>query len=166
MEQETTGCLPDNMEASYPPTDLTALTDQVQVVARARERAKGMTDHKKAMYDEFISKHTEFFADVVVAAIAVSKAEDKLRELTIKAYNVTGNKQPAPGLGIREVTKLDYDPKEALKWAKSHDLYLKLDDKKFKDYAKGGEIDFVTITTEIQATIAAVLEIPPVKDKS
>ena len=137
----------------------TALLDQIKIVAGAREKVKALSDQKKALYDDFQTEHAGFFACVATATSITEEAEAKLRKLTIEVYNATGDKHPAPGLGIRELTKLAYDEKEALKWAKSHDLYLKLDDKKFKDYAKDGEIDFVTITTEVTATIATKLEV-------
>ena len=52
-----------------------------------------------------IAENSQFLAD----------AEELLREATIKAYHETGSKQPADGVGIRELTKLEYDPKDALK---------------------------------------------------
>ena len=136
----------------------TALLDQIKVVAKTRQRAKGMSDHRKAMYDEFISKHTEFFADVVVAATAVSEAETILRELTLKVFAFNGNKAPGPGVGIREVTKYAYDGGEALKWAREHKMALKLDETKFKNHVKPAPPDFVKVPTEAQATIATDLE--------
>ena len=136
---------------------LFSLEEQIRVVAEARQEAQILSDKRKSMYDEFISLHTDFFAEVATAGSKASEAEDKLRELTIKAYQETGNKAPALGVGIREVTKLGYDPKEAFRWALEHKLALQLDTKKFATLAKDGTIEFVTITTEPQATIATDL---------
>jgi len=157
MEKETTGCLSDNMEAPAPPADLTALTDQIKVVAKAREVAELA---KKARHDAQVAweeSNASLFEDEGLACGASAGAEARLRELTIEAYHATGLKHPAEGVGIREVTKLAYDEKEALKWAIEHKLALQLDKKKFADYAKDGTIEFVAVTTEPQATIATVL---------
>ena len=88
---------------------------------------------------------------------AVLDTEDQLRLLTIAAYNLTGNKQPVPGVGIRESTKLDYEPGAALRWATEHKIALSLDKKAFEGIAKTSQLDFVTSRTEIQATIATDL---------
>ena len=134
------------------------LREQIKVVAKTRRKSKEKADKRKSMYDAFIELNTDFFADVVVAATVVSEAEDKLRELTLQAYAETGNKAPVKGVGIREVTKLEYDTKEAFVWALEHKMFLKLDVKPFEVMAKSVDIDFVTITQEPQATIATNLE--------
>lgn len=103
------------------------LLKQIKVVAEAREEYKVLSDKRKTLYDDFQSEHTEFFADVIVAATKTEEAEAKLRELTIKAYQETGSKAPALGVGIKEVTKLEYDAKEAFDWAVEHKIMLKLD---------------------------------------
>ncbi len=137
--------------------EITALQEQIKVVALARQVAQFMADKKKAIYDDFISHHTDFFAEVVVTATKASEAEDRLRELTLAIYQETGNKKPCEGVGIREITKLDYDPKEALKWAMSHQIAISLDKKSFEGFAKTTPLDFVKISVEAQATIATDL---------
>jgi len=136
---------------------MTELLDQIKVVAEARADSQKLSDRRKSMYDDFISQHTDFFADVASAASKVAEEEDKLRELTIKAYQETGNKAPAPGVGIREVTKLEYDPKNALMWAVEHRLALQLNKTAFEKIAKTDTPEFVTVSTEPQATIATDL---------
>jgi len=130
---------------------------QVKVVAQARQEAQSLSDQKKALYDEFQTLHADFFGDVVVATTKVSEAEDKLRDLTIQAYQSTGNKAPAFGVGIRELTKLEYEPKLAFRWALEHKMALSLDKKSFESIAKTTPLEFVKVTTEPQATIATDL---------
>ena len=134
------------------------LGEQINVVVEARRKSQEMADKKRSMYDVFIDLNTDFFAEVATAASMVSEAEDKLRELTLKAYAETGNKAPAPGIGIRERTILTYDGKVAFDWAKAHKMALKLDTNAFEKIAKADPPDFVKITTEPQATIATELE--------
>jgi len=49
---------------------------------------------------------------------------------------------------------LDYDPKEALKWAMEHQIALSLDKSSFDKFAKATPLDFVTIREEPRAQIA------------
>ena len=133
------------------------LKAQIKVVAEARQKSQEMDDKRKSLYDEFQTKHIELFADVVSAATVVTEAETSLRELTLQAYEQTGDKAPAPGVGIRELTVLTYDNKVAFDWAKAHKMALKLDTEAFKKIAKADPPDFVKITTEPQATIATQL---------
>lgn len=134
------------------------LKEQIKVVVEARLNSQNMVDKRKALYDEFQTKHCEFFGDVVTAATVVSEAVEKLRELTLQAYAETGNKAPMLGVGIREVTKLDYDPWRAFEWAIEHKLALKLDDAAFKNIVKASPLPFVKAITELQTTIATQLE--------
>ena len=111
------------------------------------------------MYDAFIELNSDFFGLVTKAAGIVNETEDELRGLTLQAYAETGNKTPADGVGIREVTKLDYDTKTAYNWAVEHSMALNLDKRGFEKIAKVSPPDFVTITKEPQATISQNLEI-------
>ena len=135
------------------------LEEQIKVVADARRSLSEFNEAKKALYDEFQEKHAEFFGSVATALSIVGDAETALRELTLQAYAETGNKAPAVGVGIREVTKLEYDAKKALTWATERKLFLKLDVKGFEILAKSLDIDFVTISQEPMATIATNLEV-------
>lgn len=138
---------------------MSELEKQIKVVAGARRLSKEKADKRKAMYDVFIGLNTDFFAEVVTAASMVSEAEDKLRELTLKAYAETGDKAPAVGVGIRERIVLTYDNKVAFDWAKAHKMALKLDLSAFEKIAKADPPDFVKITTEPIATIATELKV-------
>ena len=139
------------------------LKEQIKFVVMARQKSQEMVDKRKALYDEFQAKHSEFFGDVVVVATVVSEAEAKLREPTLRVYAETGNKAPMTGVGVREVTTYSYDGVVALKWAMEHELALKLDEPEFKAIAKAKmkttPLPFVTSKTEPQATISPNLEV-------
>jgi len=86
--------------------------------------------------------------------------EEKIRAAADAIFQETGNKKPAPGVGIREVEKLDYDDILAIDWAIGHGhrglLSLKRAD--FERAAKSIRPDFVKITKVPQVTIARKLE--------
>ncbi len=135
------------------------LKEQIKVVVEYRQTAKVFKERKESTYTEWETQNRILLDDTAFAVQQVVGAEDKLRDLTLKAYTLDPtNKKPADGVGIREVTKLEYDGKVALAYAKEHLLFLQLNKTAFEKFAKDEEPDFVTITTEPQATIAAKLE--------
>jgi hypothetical protein len=95
-----------------------------------------------------------------VAGDLVVEMEEKIRAAAVAIFQETGNKKPAPGVGIREVEKLDYDDAGAITWAidHSHRGLLSLKKADFERAAKSIRPDFVTITKVPQATIARKLE--------
>lgn len=132
------------------------LEAQIKVVAEARGVLQYLKLSKVAAYTNWEAEawFKALLDELYDASARVVGAEDKLRDLTLQAFADTGNKAPAVGVGIREVTTYSYDNVEALVWAKEHDLCLKLDDTAFKKQVKVSPLPFVTATTEPQATIA------------
>ena len=133
------------------------LLTQIKIVAEAREREEILRVEEFKLRDAWNIANEKFLNELAQSKEATAEAEIKLRELTIKTYQETGNKTPAPGVAIREITKLEYDPKEALKWALEHKISLSLDKKSFEGFAKATPLDFVEVHTEPQATIATDL---------
>jgi len=123
---------------------------------------------KKAEIDEEIKVSREAWMDenagkILAASVAgdlVDEMEEKIRAAAVSVFQETGNKRPAPGVGIREVEKLDYDDAGAITWAidHSHRGLLSLKKTDFERAAKSIRPDFVTITKVPQATIARKLE--------
>jgi len=112
-----------------------------------------------ASYNEWMEENQTLFDNESKSKTICQDAEATLRELTLIAYAETGNKAPAPGLGIREVTKLEYDTKVAFTWAVEHTMALRLDTSAFEKIVKASPLDFVTVSQVPQATIATQLEV-------
>ena len=108
---------------------------------------------------EFDHDHSVLIGLLATRQLELREREDELRVMAVEAYEATGNKKPGPGVAIREVLKMDYDPIVALDWAKKHDLCLTLDRKNFEDLAKrrAGDLDFVEYRNEAQAIISTDL---------
>ena len=137
------------------------LTEQIKVVAGLRVASVTLNDSLSESRSLWELGNKNLIESVTNGKDAVMEAEAKLRELTLQAYAETGNKAPVPGVGIREIIKLEYDPKEALAWGLEHKVCLKLDVSAFEKMSKtASELrpSFVTLKTEPQATIATDLE--------
>ena len=139
--------------------EVSELKEQINIVVEARLNAKAYSEEKSRIFEELEEKHASLFADAFNASELVKEEEARLRELTLQAYAETGNKAPAQGVGIREMTKLDYDKDTAFKWATEHVMALKLDTTAFEKIVKASPLDFVKVSLEPQATIASHLEV-------
>jgi len=143
----------DNIE----PKD-TTLEEQIQIVARTRRMSKELNEAKNLAYQKWEQDNASLLESLNSIRESCTEAESLLRELTLKVYHETGDKRPAEGVAIREITKLDYDPKQAFDWALHHEMALKLDVSAFEKIAKTSPPGFVTIRTDPQATIASELK--------
>lgn len=133
------------------------IKNQIKVVRDVREQAQQAVASKATLLARFESKNKELFELVANTTQARDEEEGKLRELTLRAYTETGNKSPVIGVGIREMTRLEYDTKVAFNWAMEHKIALKLDSSAFGKIAKSSNLEFVKIYLEPQATIATQL---------
>jgi len=134
------------------------LRELINLVVEARGAVKEATELRTSEYQKWLRTNQHLFDFEDNTKTACQEAEDSLRFLALETYAATGEKTVAPGIGIREVTKYSYSETEALKWAIEHKMALKLDETKFKNHVKADPPDFVTVTTEPQATIATELQ--------
>ncbi len=134
------------------------LKGQIKVVAVARKLAQEKADAWKSARTAWEEANKNLLEEAMQTSQFAQAAETVLRELTLQAYAQTGNKSPAEGVGIREVTKLEYDNGTAFRWAIEHSMALKLDTNSFEKIAKASPLDFVKITLQPQATIATDLD--------
>jgi len=136
---------------------MTELLEQIKAVAEARQIKAEIDQQVKDSRAKWEAENQGLLDQQRSLAEEVAGCESMLRDLTLKAYQETGNKAPAPGVGIREVTKLEYDAKKAFDWAIQHAMALKLDTATFEKIAKASPPEFVKIHTDPQATIATDL---------
>jgi len=139
------------------------LKKQIGLVVKARRRASELKSQRDVLLEEWNKANQGLFDALTQAGAEVAEVEARLRELTLEAYAQTGNKAPVAGVGVREVTKLEYDIKVAFDWAVEHTMALKLDTSAFEKIARASPPHFVRVFQEPQATIATQLE--EVKDE-
>jgi len=140
---------------------MTELAEQIRLV---RELRAGLAEEKKCLdetYKVWESENRHTIEAVECIKKDLAEEEARLRELTLAAYQETGNKKPAPGVGIRMVKNAEYNATEALTWAKKHDACLALDEKAYKTALIAGIFADAPgkVTEEAQATISKTLEV-------
>ncbi len=90
-----------------------------------------------------------------VAQADVADSEEDVRKAALEAYQADGSKKPHPAVAVKVYTVLDYDPAQALDYARQHlPQAVKLDKRMFEKVAKVADFPFVDITTEPRVTIA------------
>ena len=137
---------------------MTELEKQINLVVEARAKAGEAKTLRLLAFEEWEHKHEGLFLAEKEFGAACAFEESQLREMAVKVFGETGDKQVAPGVGIRVRTVLNYESKDAMEWAVKHELALKLDPSAFEKIAKTSNLSFVTITEEPTATIAAELQ--------
>jgi hypothetical protein len=129
------------------------LDDAIQTVIAARQQYHMVHAQVQQLRDAWARQYAALLEEEVLWQEAMRQAETALRTLAVERYQATGHKSLAPGVKIREVTRLQYDPQDALTWAMEHRIALTLDVKAFEQLAKVARLPFVQITVEPQATL-------------
>jgi hypothetical protein len=129
------------------------LDDAIQTVITARQQYHRVHAQVQQLRAAWATQYADLLQAEIVHKQAMHQAETALRTLAVARYHATGNKSLAPGVKIREITRLQYDAQEALTWAIAHQLALTLDVKAFEQLAKVARLPFVRCSVEPQATL-------------
>ncbi len=133
------------------------LNDAIQTVVAARRQYHTVHIQVQHLREAWASHYAPLLQEEAVQKQAVRHAEEALRRLAIVMYQATGSKSLAPGVQVREMTRLTYDSQDALAWATEHRIALMLDSKTFDALAHVTALPFVTYWMEPQATLSPCL---------
>jgi hypothetical protein len=133
------------------------LKEALQTVITARQQYSIVHTQVQQLREDWATQYATLLQDEALHKQTVHQAEATLRTLAIAIYQSTDRKEIAPGVKVREITRLIYDPQEALTWAIAHQMALMLDVKAFEQLAKVTVLPFVTKTTALQATLSPCL---------
>lgn len=136
------------------------LFEQVIITDAARQGAAILQDKLATLRGAFEAQHADLIRLAEQSKGLVTSEEAELRRLALVAFEETGSKTPAPGVGIRITKFVAYDAGKALQWAREHGIALKVDTTAFERIATaspiqpGDPLAFVTVTEQPQATLA------------
>ena len=135
------------------------LIARIEFVREMRARRLSLQSEVDQLESDLMSRYSALYQELGQANIDLKVAEEKLRAATLEAYQETGNKKPAPGVGIRVVKEMFYDDDEAIQWAIRANALpcLSLQKANFKKVAEGLKLGFVDIREIPQATISKEL---------
>jgi hypothetical protein len=139
------------------------LDEAIQTVVAARMQYYTVHTQVQHLREAWATHYAPLLQEEAFHKQIVRQAEAALRRLAIETYQATGSKDIAPGVKVREMTRLTYDPQDALTWAIEHRIALMLDSKTFDALARVTALPFVMYWVEPQATLSPDLpgELPP-----
>ena len=140
--------------------DIQQAINELNAARKATATYKAAVDDAKARLES--SELWKAFADskesLERAQVATEYEAKYVRELALTAYGETGDKQVHPAVQVKIYAILDYDPANALDYAREHlPGALKLNKQAFEKAAKAIGLDFVTMDQEPRAVIAGDL---------
>ena len=147
----------ENLMAMSPKDAMKSYATIRLVVEELNSRLKEMVDKVKQSEDY---KTIEDW--LMINKISLEELTKQIHQATIDAYEATGNKKPFDGVGIREVTKYDYEEKAAVEWAKANmPAILTVDKKKFEKVIsvmqESDLPEYIKVYKQPQPTISADL---------
>jgi len=138
--EEVTRCDGCEHEDACPPGDtcIAELEEQIEHVRALREDLESRTQDLHERQVAFNKENAVLIEEKCKLANACGEAEKTLREMTLAAYQATGSKKPATGVGIRITKRLQYDENSIKQWAinEGHIMFLTLDRPGFEGWAK------------------------------
>lgn len=140
------------------------LLEAVKQLAELKAEAAQLSNELKAEVDNLIASHRarnkDRYDHLDELKVNIEALTEAVKQGAIERYRATGEKKPAPGVGIRIVRKLSYSEADAIKWAMGigkPEKYLTVKKRAFEKAARTIEPDFVTIREEEQVTFATDL---------
>ncbi len=96
---------------------MTDIEQAIQRVIAARANLRNYADEVASHRASWDATHQELLAETKRSQDTCAAEEAALRELALAEYAKTGSKQIGPGVGIRVIPKLEYNPSVAFPWA-------------------------------------------------
>lgn len=135
------------------------LEEAIQAVVATRTQYQAVRQQVQHLREAWATHYAHLLQEEAFQKQAVRHVEEALRRLAIEMYQATGSKELASGVRVREMTRLTYDPQDALTWAIEHRIALMLDSKTFDALARVTALPFVTYWVEPQATLSPCLSV-------
>ena len=131
------------------------------VIAETEAKMKEMVENVKQSDDYQTMENW-----LIINRQSLTELETEIKEAALFDFRVTGNKKPFDGVGIREMTRYDYEMVGAVKWAKENApmvVYETVDKKKFEKILSVTEPEtlpeYIHVFKEPTVTIASDLSV-------
>jgi len=131
------------------------MKDEIIRLNELRLQQAELNNRKKYAYEQYLSENEELFSKIQEKDYDIAELTENIKLMALNKFKETGEKKLDFGVGIQVRKVLEYDDKEALKWAKDHGLALSLNKTAFKKFANADPMDFVNIKENVIATLPA-----------
>ena len=126
------------MEAQPMVRDVLDLGPMIEEVVNWRRFYASIQITLKEARAEWDRENELLLANVKAFQDKLAAAENRLRSEALANYAATGDKQVAPGIEVKIVKVVGFEPDKALEWATAHQIALCLDEKAYKALVLGG----------------------------
>lgn len=137
------------------------IKDDLMKLKENRDLLQKSAEVLKIAKAEFDDNNRTLLDQITKAKEEQSELINNIKKEALIIYKLDGEerKSIAYGVKIRNKVVLNYDEKDAFKWAQEHKIALKLDVSVFTKLALAQDIDFVTTETVPQVTILGKIEV-------
>ena len=129
------------------------MKELIEYLKEQRTKQTEAKDKYNKAFEQFREQQKSTLEDIENCNLVIGGLTTDIKAEALTEYEKTGNKKLEFGVGIRVMSKMNYDPIKAFDWAKEHQLAIMLDKKSFEKHAKADELDFVEISEVATATI-------------
>lgn len=105
------------------------LLDELAEEREAQASARSKMAQRRAAFEDSNRPLSEAISILTEHTIEL---EERIRGFVVEHYEATGSRRPVPGVEVIDRTYIEYDERDALRWAIAHGLAVKLDERQFE----------------------------------
>ena len=124
-----------------------------------RQKQESLVEKRKKLYDMLMIELEPLSKEIEENKVLMETTTENIKSIALEKFKETGEKKLEYGVAVKIMNKLQYDEKQALKWAKDHSMALNLDKRSFEKIAKADPMEFVEMIETPTATIPTKIEV-------
>jgi len=129
--------------------------EKIHILKEKQSKLDLLKSNLSAKKEMFNTENAGLLKEVEVMEDSINTTKEEIKIQAIRDFKENGIKKLYGGIGIRVTSKLFYEEKSAIAWAKENmpvALVENIDKKQFETYAKSNDLAFVEKTETITAT--------------
>ena len=136
--------------------------EKIIILKSKQENLEEFKNTLRENQEAFNKEHEELLSSILNTGNEIENIKGDLKLEAEDEYTRTGLKKLSGGIGIRLMTKLEYQEKDAMEWAKENmpiAIIHSIDKKQFETFAKNSELEFVNKVESITVTFPREIKI-------
>jgi len=135
------------------------MKEEIVKLKEKSDLLESLKEEKKIIQDKFLEENKVLFNNIKLIEDEVHWLKEKVGNNCLQEYTISKNKTFYGGIKIKEYSNIEYDEKEALKWAKEKDMFLSLDKKAFEKAVDSLDLEFVTVSKQPKVTYPKIIKL-------
>lgn len=138
---------------------------ELEILKESMESVFEVNEEIAKKNEEFKAENKSLFERQAELREKIDVTKDSIRVIAEAGFIADNQKKRLGGIGIQIRKLFEYEESQALDWAKTSGLCLKLDKKAFDKFATTGHIEFVEIKEKITVTFPKEIILGDPEDK-